>query len=385
MQPAARIAAAIELLDEILDGAPAERSLTAWARRSRFAGSKDRNAIRDYVYDALRCRRSFAALGGAETGRGLMIGALKAQGAPLDDLFNGIGHAPSPLTKTERATPLLETLPAAVRLDCPDWLMPMFETDLEAQAEPALMALRERAPIFLRVNTLKADVATALNSLASDDIEAKRIEGIETALVVTANERRIRASTAFESGLVELQDASSQAAVHRLAGQGAALDYCAGGGGKSLALAAMGYSVTAHDIDPRRMGDLPARSQRAGATVDLRSPDDLGDGEYDLVLADAPCSGSGTWRRTPDAKWRLTPQRLEDLTRIQADVIRSAAAYVAPSGRLAYATCSVFSCENDAIVDAFCSEGRWQVIDRMKLVPSERGDGFYLAILERNV
>ncbi len=383
MQPAARIAAAIELLDEILDGAPAERSLTAWARRSRFAGSKDRNAIRDYVYDALRCRRSFAALGGAETGRGLMIGALKAQGAMLGEMFTGTGHAPAPLSDAERARPSLDALPAAVRLDCPDWLYPIFEAELGTDTEAALSALRERAPIFLRVNLVKASVDQALNSLAQDEIEATRIEGVETALVVTANERRIRASQAFERGLVELQDASSQAAVLRLFGEGAALDYCAGGGGKALALAALGYDVTAHDIDANRMGDIPERSKRAGVTIDVRHPDELGDGEYELVFVDAPCSGSGTWRRTPDAKWRLTPERLAELNKIQAEVIRSAAAYVAPLGRLAYATCSVLGCENDLIVDDFCANSRWQVIDKMKLNPSAMGDGFYLAILDR--
>lgn len=383
MQPAARIAAAIELLDEILDGAPAERSLTAWARRSRFAGSKDRNAIRDYVYDALRCRRSFAALGGAETGRGLMIGALKAQGLPLDEFFCGEGHAPAVLTDEERAGPLLADLPPAVRFDCPDWLFAMFQTDLGDQAVASLDILRQRAPIFLRVNSVKASVEQALVALEADGIEAARVEGIETALVVTANERRIRASKAFERGLVELQDASSQAAVLRLSGRGAALDYCAGGGGKSLALAALGYDVTAHDIDTKRMGDIPTRALRAGVSVDVRGPDDLGDGEYDLVFADAPCSGSGTWRRTPDAKWRLTQERLEELTKIQSEVIRSAAAYVAPLGRLAYATCSVFNCENDQIVDEFCASSRWQVIDKMKTVPTDVGDGFYLAILER--
>lgn len=384
MQPAARIAAAIELLDEVLDGVAAEKALTGWARRSRFAGSKDRAAIRDFVFDALRCRASFAALGGAQTGRGLMIGMLRASGADLTETFNGVGHAPVALSPEEEALSVtLDELPDAARLDFPEWLMPMIRADLGDDTEAALEALRHRAPIFVRVNTGKTDVAKVIAALDLEDIAARPVTGVDGALEITSNERKLKNSPVYLDGMVEMQDASSQAAVLQLTGTGTALDYCAGGGGKALGLAALGWQVTAHDIAENRMADIPERASRASVAIDVRGPDDLGDGEYDLVFADAPCSGSGTWRRAPDAKWRLTPERLDELTKIQTEVLTGAAAYTAPNGTLAYATCSLLSCENDAIVNAFCAQSNWEIVRTMKRLPNQDGDGFFLAMLKR--
>ncbi|MDT8326545.1 MAG: RsmB/NOP family class I SAM-dependent RNA methyltransferase [Roseovarius sp.] len=386
MTPAARISAAIEILDDMLDGAHAEKALSGWARRSRFAGSKDRAALRDHVFGALRCRRSFAALGGAGTGRGLMIGALRAQGVDPAEFFTGEGHAPEPLTAAELAAGSAPT--GAARLDIPDWVWPLFEASLGEAAEQAALALQSRAPVMLRVNLRQGTRAQAIARLADEGITAHPHDIAETALHVTEGERKISGSACYNDGLVELQDGSSQAAMARLeiAPGARVMDYCAGGGGKVLALAARAAGVFfAHDTAPQRMKDLPVRAERAGVNVTIVETGRLRDeAPFDLVLCDAPCSGSGTWRRTPESKWALTPRRLDELTKIQRQILQNAAPLVAQNGILAYATCSIFNEENQRSIGHFLSTNPdWQMHKEAQLSLSDGGDGFYIAQLQR--
>ncbi len=390
MTPAARVAAAIGILDLWLAGEPVEKTLTTWARQNRFAGSGDRAAIRDHVFDAVRCRASFAALGGAETGRGLMLGALRAEGADPDLTFTGAGHAPPPLTGPERVAAVsLSDLPEEVRLDCPGWLAPSLRRDLGDDFAPVMEALRHRAPVFVRVNLLKADHAAAEAALQADGVVSAPHPLSPTARTLTLGARRLKTSRAYADGLVELQDAASQAvadAVPDPGRGGRVLDYCAGGGGKALAIAARaGARVLAHDADPGRMRDLPARAARAGADIACLSTDDLaGAGLFEVVLADAPCSGSGAWRRQPEAKWRLTQDRLDDLVALQRQVLAEAAARVAPGGRLVYATCSLLSAENEGAVAALlAADPRWGAGPSRRLKPLDGGDGFFVSELRR--
>lgn len=380
MTPGARIAGAIEVLDRILAGTRAEVALTNWGRANRFAGSGDRAAIRDHVFDALRCRRSFAALGGAETGRGLMLGALRAAGSDPAALFTGEGHAPSPPGPGETG----RTPGAMEALDCPDWLAPPLQAALGPNFAPVMQALQHRAPVFLRVNRARLDRTAAIARLAAEGIVSRPHPLAETALEVTAGERRIQASEAYAEGLVELQDASSQAVAEALplADGQRVLDYCAGGGGKTLAMAARArLRLEAHDADPGRMRDLPARAKRAGVAVRLAASPR---GPYDLVLTDVPCSGSGSWRRDPEGKWALTPARLAELQAIQAQVMDRAAALVAPAGWLAYATCSLLREENEAQVAAFLARSPgWACTAQRRFSPLHDGDGFFLALLTR--
>jgi 16S rRNA (cytosine967-C5)-methyltransferase len=383
--PGARIAAAIGVLDRVLAGEAAEACLTGWARGARYAGSKDRVAVRDHVFQALRCRRSHACLGGAATGRGLMIGALRADGSDPEALFTGQGHAPPPLTAAERAAgapPVAE----GDRLDLPDWLVAAFRDSLGAGAADAALALRARAPVMLRVNTRLKTVAQAIEILSEEGIGVEPAAICDSALRVTANPRRVAQSGAYRTGVVELQDGSSQAAMARLAVPAGArgLDYCAGGGGKVLALAARhdGHWF-AHDSDPARMADLPARARRAGVKVSCLAPGAAADAApFDLVLCDVPCSGSGTWRRAPDAKWQLTPDRLESLHATQAAILRAAAPLVRPGGVLAYATCSVLRSENaDQIARFTAGRTAWHCEDMAHWPIGAEGDGFFLAQL----
>lgn len=388
MTPAARLAAAIAILDQVREGAPAERALTNWGRASRFAGSGDRAAVRDHVFDVLRCRGSFAALGGGESGRALVLGLARAQGLDIAALFTGEGHAPAPLSAQEAAR-LAQPLPdegALADLDWPDWLRPQLQANLGAAYAAVSARMRARAPVFLRVNLARGDRAAAQAALALEGIATRPDPLAETALEVTGGARRVQASAAYRDGLVELQDAASQAAIAQVpvAAGMRVLDYCAGGGGKALALAARAPKarIEAHDIDPGRMRDIPVRATRAGARISTVAPGRLGQ-DYDLVLVDAPCSGSGTWRRTPEAKWRLTPERLAELCTLQAQILRAAAARVAPGGRLLYMTCSLLDAENAAQVEAFVRETGWQVAEQRRFTPLDGGDGFFAAQLER--
>ncbi|RCW86785.1 RsmB/NOP family class I SAM-dependent RNA methyltransferase [Paracoccus lutimaris] len=383
MTPAARIEAAITILDRILGGDPAEQALLRWSRASRFAGSGDRAAVRDLVFDSLRRLRSRAALGGAMTGRGLMLGMCRDEGRDPQTVFTGEGHAPWPLSADELARGGAPE--AAAALDLPDWILPAWSEALGEAVEPVAMAMRKRAPVWLRANQLRATPDQAVAVLASEDIAAAPYPDLPTALCVSAGARRLAASSAYRDGLVEMQDLSPQLACSLLPDRGSLLDYCAGGGGKALALAARGLSpVTAHDADVSRMSDLPARAARAGVRVQITPPDKLS-GRFDLVVADVPCSGSGTWRRTPDAKWRLTATQLAALVETQARILDEAAARVAAGGGLAYMTCSLLRVENQAQTAAFLHRApEFELVTERLFTPLDASDGFYLCLMQRH-
>jgi 16S rRNA (cytosine967-C5)-methyltransferase len=388
MTPGARVAAAIEVLDTIRAGSAAEQALTGWARGARYAGSKDRAAVRDHVFHVLRRWRSCAALGGGEAGRALMLGAMRDSGADPLQLFTGEGHAPTPLGPDE--TGQGQTATEAEARDLPDWLWPHFERSLGGDAGRVAEALRHRAPVMLRVNLRYLSRADAQTRLAAEGIVTEPVETAGSALHVLEGERKVAQSASYAEGLVELQDASSQAAMERFALPVGArvLDYCAGGGGKVLALAARAEATWfAHDIAPQRIAHLPPRAERAGVEVTVLATEALGGAApFDLVLCDVPCSGSGTWRRSPDAKWRLTPERLAELTRVQADILARASALVAPGGRLVYTTCSVLDIENQEVTEGFTAAfPSWKVTDSCHWPVCDSGDGFYLAQIEREV
>ncbi|GAA3877495.1 RsmB/NOP family class I SAM-dependent RNA methyltransferase [Celeribacter arenosi] len=391
MTPDARLSSAIEILDGIRTGENAERLLTGWARANRYAGSKDRAAIRDHVFDALRCLRSYGWLGGAgegtATGRQLIIGALRAAGIDPQERFTGAGYAPAPLAANEVTDTKIEDAPRAVRIDCPDWLLPLFEDALGGSADAVLDKFRHRAPVFLRVNRRKATLGHAIESLQADRIEARPHPLSESALEVTQGARAVARSQAYLTGLVELQDAASQAIIDMLpleAGD-SVLDFCAGGGGKALAMGATAdVELTAHDIDPARMQDIAPRASRAGLNVTIARSEDL-QPSYDFVLCDAPCSGAGSWARAPQAKWLLTQERLDALVELQSSILDEACEKVGAGGHLAYATCSVLEAENAGQTAAFLARHREFKLIRDRLVsPLEGGDGFYIALFSRD-
>jgi len=381
MTPSARISAAIDVLDQVLAGMPAEQALLRWSRGSRFAGSGDRARVRDLVFGALRQRDSLAAIGGALNGRGLMIGHARANDQPLDVLFSGEGHAPPPLTQTEAAVTTPDDLPD----DLPDWIRPQWQASLGDRSRAVAAQLADRAPVWLRVNLARTDVATAVRSLADEGILTEPSDDLPSALRVIENERLVGRSAAYRDGWIELQDLSPQLACAALPlrPDDRVLDYCAGGGGKTLALAARQPKAryVAHDALPARMADLPERAERSGAPVRIvRKPE----GTFDLVVADVPCSGTGTWRRTPDAKWRLTAQQLTRLTEVQAEILDQVASHVRVGGHLAYMTCSVLDEENASQITGFLARHAGFELSMDQLwTPLTASDGFYLAVLVR--
>jgi len=386
MTPAARVAAAIEVLDRVLTGVAAEPALTQWARANRYAGSGDRAAIRDWVFSALRRKRSAALMGGAMTGRGLALGLARQWGLDLDAVFSGATYAPAPLAPSERVTLSFDELALADRLDCPDWLIPRFEASLGDAAVPSLLAFRDRAPVFLRVNLRRGSVAEAMEELAGDGILSEPVSLVKTGLKVTENERRIAASKAFADGFVEVMDVASQAVIAGLPvpESGAILDYCAGGGGKSLALAdRTDARILAHDIDARRMKDVAPRAARAGVKIaEVTRAGINAEAPFDMVLCDVPCSGSGTWRRTPEAKWALTPERLDELCRIQHGILRETHDLVKAGGVLVYVTCSLLNEENqDQIEDFLRGNAGFSKHGQRQFLPAEGGDGLFVSIL----
>ena len=375
MTPGARIAAAIEILADIeTRHRPAADALKDWGLLHRFAGSKDRAALATLVFDALRCRASAAWIVGEETPRAIVLGSLREmRGLSVDEigaLCSGEGHAPPPLSEAERARlteGALDGAPDPVRGDYPEWLAPAFSAAFGESAVAEGRALAARAPLDLRVNTLKATREKAQKALAHLGAEPTPLSplGLRVPLSEDGRSASLAGEPAYLKGLVEIQDEGSQLAA-LLAGPvpgEQVLDLCAGGGGKTLALAAAMDNrgqIYATDREARRLSPLYARLERAATrNVQIRTPRrgqnvlaDL-EGHCDLVLVDAPCTGTGTWRRNPDAKWRIRPGALEQRLKEQDEVLDSAALYVKPGGRLIYITCSLLPAENEERIAAF--------------------------------
>ncbi|RST85304.1 RsmB/NOP family class I SAM-dependent RNA methyltransferase [Aquibium carbonis] len=427
MRTGGRLAAAIEVLTDIQTRhRPAADALKDWGLSHRFAGAGDRGAIGNIVYDALRRRRSAAHLFGSDTPRALAFGALLLEwgetAASLNAALEGDRFAPPGLDETEIAAIAahpLETAPDAVRADVPDWCAPMLERAFGEGWVEEGRALSARPPLDLRVNTLRADrervlrelsgTKAAPTALAPHGIRIPPIEG-------SGRHPNVQAEPAFAKGWMEVQDEGSQIAA-RLAGAEPGmqvLDYCAGAGGKTLALSAdmdNRGQLFAHDAEKQRLApifDRLRRSETRNVQVVAR-PDELAplEGRMDLVLVDAPCTGSGTWRRRPDAKWRLTERQLEVRMAEQEAILSAAARYVRPGGRLVYVTCSLFEQENAERLRSFLAgradfaavdhaalfeasfPGRTGLarIDRengISLTPARSGtDGFYVGVTQR--
>ena len=387
MTPGGRYAAAIEILDRHLAGMPAEKALTNWARGHRFAGSGDRAAIRDLVFDALRNKRSYVAQGCGTTGRALMIGKMRADDLDLRDIFNGAGYSPVSLSEAEQEFRSVQ-MDEGTNLDCPEWLIADLKQSLGDRFPDVLQALKTRAPVFLRVNLSKLERSEAIKKLLEYSIETIESDLSPSALQVVRNERRVSNTELYKQGLVEIQDAASQwVSDHIPVREGAnILDYCAGGGGKTLAMAArVNAKYFAHDSFPQRMSDLPSRAMRAGVNVRiLESAALTAHAPFDTVLCDVPCSGSGAWRRSPEGKWSFDSNRLCDVVEAQANILQLASNMVSDSGVLAYATCSLLQRENgDQIARFLESSPNWQCYFEHSLTPLDGGDGFYLALLRR--
>ncbi|WP_425982934.1 RsmB/NOP family class I SAM-dependent RNA methyltransferase [Brevundimonas sp. TWP1-2-1b1] len=374
MTPAARLAAAASILDSMAQGRqPAETVLKAWGAANRYAGSKDRRAIADHVYKVLRARGRLSwIMGGREDGRALVIGSLHAiDGLSVEEieaLHSGDGYGPRPLSKQERSRITIGQgeVPGWVAAGLPEFAVEDFKATFgDRWAEEAHALMTPRAPIDLRVNDAAATVEEVEAELRAAGLEVSRTPWSMLGLRVPSEPPpNIQALDGFKAGKFEIQDEGSQV-VCWLAGATpgtTVVDYCAGGGGKTLGLAqAMTGQgkLVASDVVNKRLENIRPRLQRAGVEAELVLIGQNGggleavNGQADLVFVDAPCSGSGTWRRRPEDAWRLTTEEVEKLHALQVRILSQATKLVKPGGRLVYVTCSLLARENEASVDAF--------------------------------
>ena len=364
MTPSARIQAVIEILQGLNHtDQPVDRYLRDWARAHRFAGSKDRASIGERIFAIERHRASFAWRMQSENPRMLAIASLLNENfdeAALENIFSGEKYAPPKLSEDERAlviVPPKETPPLYVQGEFPEFLQGELAGRFGENLLPEMAALAERAPVDLRVNTLKATREDVLQQLREQGYGANPARYSPLGIRIPPGEgsAALSKSEAFENGLFEFQDESAQIASLLCDAKPGmrVLDLAAGAGGKSLALAAAMNNegeVEARDIRAAALEQLAKRASRAGGSI-IRTTETAG--PFDLVLVDAPCSGSGTWRRQPELKWRLTQARLAQFTRTQDELLARAAVLVRPGGRLVYATCSVLPCENERRIAAF--------------------------------
>lgn len=429
MRLGGRIAAAIEVLTDILERhTPATDALRDWGKAHRFAGSKDRSFIGNIVHDALRRKSSLEWRMKNDTPRALVLGTMgHVWGYTVDELtaaFADDDHAPAVLTKAEIAGidqgQDIALAPDWVRADVPEWLWPAFEANFAEEAVAEGQAMAMRPPLDIRVNTLKMSREEALTQLADFGVEPSALSPVGIRIPAPQKEGRlpnVQIEAIYQTGGIEIQDEGSQIAsllVDARPGE-TILDYCAGGGGKTLAMAAsMGNEgqLYAYDIDKRRLAPIYQRALRNGVTnIDVRQPPmkNLSDlkGKMDRVLIDAPCTGAGTWRRKPDAKWRLSPETLDIRMNEQAKVLEQAAEFVKEGGYLIYVTCSLLAEENEAQVYDFLEKNKafgilsagevWEdmigvVGDKpwstdgctVTLTPaSTKTDGFFFAVMEK--
>ena len=427
MRLAGRVSAAIEILDDILNGhRPAAVALKDWARANRIAGSGDRAAIGNLVYDALRTRSSAAHMMDSDAPRALVLAVLARQwGLALDEIAEccSAEHGPGALTGNEREALAGAPGPAAdwVEGDYPEWLHASLQRAFGDAVVPQAAALAERAPVDMRVNTLKTSREKLLKALARYHAEPAPHTpwGVRLPLPAAAGRHpNVEAHPVHGKGWFEVQDAGSQVAAllsGAKPGQQVA-DICAGAGGKTLALAAMMNNrgqLYAYDGDKHRLRPIFERLTRAGVRNAQVIPADDRDrlesleNRMDIVVVDAPCSGSGAWRRRPDAKWRFNKRLLADRLEDQRDVLETAAALVKPGGRLVYITCSVLAEENGDQVDKLLQRHKefsllpygevWREAigteppasadgsDRtLLLTPKSHGtDGFFIAVMQK--
>jgi 16S rRNA (cytosine967-C5)-methyltransferase len=423
MRPGARQQAAIEILSSLeTQRRPAADAVKDWMLSHRFAGSKDRAEIGDLVFGALRWKQSSAWRMGENTPRAWVWGALRwgfAQSVEwIEQSATGDPHAPSPPTETERAAlanATLEGAPAHVRGDFPEWLSASFARAFGDTAAEEGAALAAPAPLDLRTNALKASREKLIAALG----ESPKLQEPPAPTPFAPAGVRIpwkqgrtfpwASEQSFLKGWFEVQDEGSQLAalMSEVAPGMQVADVCAGGGGKTLALAALMEGkgqIYAYDVDGRRLAPLKERADRAGAhNIQIRTPmrtrDALEDlrGRMDVVFVDAPCTGSGTWRRSPDSKWRLRPNALAKRLEEQQRAVALGAPLVKPGGRLVYVTCSVLPEENEGAIAAFlASYAGFAAVGLnpdfpaharaigVQMTPLKTGcDGFYVAVLKR--
>jgi len=419
MKPAAHIQATIELLVEIEERftQPADQICTEYYKARRYIGSSDRREISGLVYGILRHRNSCdwwalnrgqepSTLAPHQAARVRALGYLwlhqKTKRAQLGMLFSGESYAPEKLTTKERTLLEIEVDESPqspwIEGEYPQWIHERLASLYGDQVVPVMQAFLPEAPVDLRVNTLKTTRDDLIKILKKESIETKPLKDSETGLRCL---RRLPLTglKSFKEGLFEVQDAGSQLLAQKVeAAPGMAiLDFCAGAGGKTLSLAAAMENkgrLMATDTAEWRLKRAKERLKRAGVhNAETRVIDPTSDqwlkrqkGKFDRVLVDAPCSGTGTWRRNPDQKWRLHPDDIAELADLQLDILTRASSLLKPGGRLIYGTCSILKEENEDVIAKFLETSNDYTLHSpmVRLDPfTTQTDGFFVCVLEK--
>ena len=399
MRRDSRANAAIFILDEFLAGQNLNAILSKWSKANRYAGSSDRESIRDIVFDILRVKKTFTFILSKEkqviNGRALVLLYSVYYSLPLNDIFTGQKYGPDKLNNyenefseiakenNERGFEVIDNIP--------DFLLDEFERSLGSKFNNVMRLLEKRAPVSIRVNTNKSDVSSILEVLSSEGIEGKIAKKVRYGIEIIGNPRRLTQIQAFKDGHFEVQDLHSQKIIEGLPikEDTKILDYCAGAGGKILNIASLlkgNGRFFVHDLDKRKLIEADLRAKRAGIKLKRLNAENMEKhhNSFDYILADVPCSGSGTWRRNPQQKWRITPDSLEEILNRQITILNEVKDLIKKNGLLFYITCSLLKIENEEVVADFLIQNKnFSLSNKENITIDAQGDGFFCAVLQK--
>ena len=401
MRDDARAKAAIEILDNFLKGSNLNNTFEEWSKNNKFAGSGDREKIRDIVFDILRVRNTLEAPLGhhkiAESGRSLMVSYILFKSIEIEDIFTGSKYGPPELNNNEQKMKekfvLIKNKFFNNQYNIPAFLVEDLKHSLSEKFENIMSVLGNRAPTFIRVNIKKTNLFSVSEKLKNEGITSEVCLESRQGLKILSNFRRVKMTKMFQEGLFEFQDLNSQKVIEdcNLVNQTKFLDFCAGAGGKTLCLASLRKGkgdFYAYDINKSKLEKLKVRAKKAGIKIGIIKKKDFSQVRYkfDCVILDVPCSGSGAWRRNPQQKWRITQKKINDLTRLQFILLQQAKNFLQNNGKLIYITCSFLRTENERIIEKFLYENPFfSIVKQKNYYPSEDGDGFYCAeLIKRN-
>ena len=399
MRRDSRANAAIFILDEFLAGQNLNAILSKWTKANRYAGSSDRESIRDIVFDILRVKKTFTFILNKEkqviNGRALVFLYSVYYSLPLNDIFTGQKYGPDKLNNyenefseiakenNERGFEVIDNIP--------DFLLTEFQRSLGSKFGNVMRLLEKRAPVSIRVNVHKSDVSSILEVLSLEGIEGKKAKKVRNGIEIFGNPRRLTQLQAFKDGYFEVQDLHSQKTIEGLPikEDTKILDYCAGAGGKILNIASLlkgNGRFFVHDLDKKKLIEADLRAKRAGIKLKRLNAENMEQhhNSFDYILADVPCSGSGTWRRNPQQKWRITSDSLEEILNRQITILNEVKDLIKKNGLLFYITCSLLKIENEEVVDDFLIQNKnFSLSNKENITIDTQGDGFFCAVLQK--
>ena len=391
--------AAISILDDFLDGKNLNSILFNWTKNNRYAGSSDRESIRNIVFDILRVKKTFTSVLEKEkqpiNGRALVFLYSVFYALNLNDIFTGQKYGPEKLSIFEKEFSKIskENIKECFGVvdNIPDFLTAEFKRSLGRKFKNAMRLLEKRAPISIRVNPLKSDISSILECLSLEGIEGKKSKIVRYGIDIIGNPRRLTQIQAFKDGCFEVQDLHSQKIIEDLPldEHTKVLDYCAGAGGKILSIACSlkgNGKFYIHDIDEKKLKEADLRAERAGVKFKRLEVEKLQNYRcsFDYIVADVPCSGSGAWRRNPQQKWRITPESLNEILTRQTVILDEVKDLLKKNGYIFYITCSLLKIENEEVIENFLMDNKhFRLLNKKNITIDDSGDGFFCAVLQK--